>query len=306
MVLPIITSYRLDPHANSRIPDWVYLNLVQARLWNPNAQIYLITDQTEFPAVEQIPILKTINFVYAPSLESDEVKHFYKTYFPLSINPFFYERACIERWLLIRELTKQNKIDKFFHMDTDVMLFCDVDQNSRLYDGCHLTTLGLGSFGTSHFLHPNVIDDFCKMLLEFYERRSYIYQKGLHIVGITDPDRVAVDNISDMFFVSLFINEYKKSFDMKITSCDDPKYGGIFDCHMNIDNPGVEMDGGHKKIYWFEGLPYSRYINTDNYIQMFCLHFQGGAKGIIPQFFDHAVRELSIHQKEKLAPFFCA
>jgi hypothetical protein len=62
--------------------------------------------------------------------------------------------------------------------------------------------------------------------------------------------------------------------------------GSVYDPAITILRPGFEMEGGIKKIFWRNGLPYGKHANTGQEIRFNSLHFHGStSKSMMSQFY---------------------
>ena len=65
---------------------------------------------------------------------------FKMAYIHMSSNPYDYELICFQRWFCIRDFVKTQKIENFLCMDSDVLLYCNIDEVMQQYISYNFTT----------------------------------------------------------------------------------------------------------------------------------------------------------------------
>lgn len=244
--------------------DSFYLEpaLRQARKFNPNNHIYLISDEStnhyDF-FVEHVNIAEYMS--YADKLA--------KVYVHMSINPYNYELFCMQRWLVILEFVKKYNLVHFLCIDSDVMLYCQVDDVFEKWFKYDLTICQ--PEGPQYTLfNLDSLEKFCD-----YIYSHYAVEDKLEEVKKWHQHR----GISDMAF---FIN-YTQLPKIHVFNTAQVVDGTCFEFNMKIPQ-GFEMQGRLKKIYWKNGLPYGKEVATGNLIRFNALHFQGGVKHKLNQY----------------------
>src|SRR5205814_1271038 len=124
MPIPIIFVHRGDPY-------YLDFSLNQAYFSNPGSKIYLITDT----------ITNRYNFVNYVDMEghSDEAAKFKAIYKHMSTNAYDNELFCFQRWFMIKDFCSKNKINDFLYLDSDLLIYCDVNTVFKRYAGFAFT-----------------------------------------------------------------------------------------------------------------------------------------------------------------------
>src|SRR5437868_4073869 len=101
--------------------DHFYLNhsLNQVKITNPGNPIYLITDS----------ITGRYDFVnYADIKKYNKgAAEFAGMYKHMSTNNYENELFCFQRWFILKEFCYDKKIDNFLYLDSDVLIYCNID-----------------------------------------------------------------------------------------------------------------------------------------------------------------------------------
>lgn len=261
--------------------DYLGYCLLQAKKTNPKSRIILIGNDSNkncFKFVEHY------NFEELKCKQTEELANVYKH---LSPNSHEFELFCILRWYYLRNLMKKLDLKKCFHIDSDVMLYCDINKESENFSE-YLITIDSSDEKTASSPHNmfigdfNTLNDFCCYVLNAYkdenivESFNNIYQQNLknkYMQGISDMnlwmffaktlDRQKVFNINNI------IDGYK--FDHNIRAEDDFERQELSKRRQPL-----------KKIKFINGIPYSKFIGEGEYkykfIRFKTLHFQGDSK----------------------------
>ena len=237
--------------------DSFYLEpaLRQARKSNPESHIYLISDEStnHYDFIEHVNISD-----YMASAEQFE-----KVYVHLSINPYHYELFCLQRWFIILEFVKKNNILHFLCIDSDVMLYCSVDEVFGKWIDYDMATCQI--IGPQYTLFSqDSLKRFCEYIYAHYADKQGLEEvKSWHTKGA----------ISDMNF----FRDYSEKPNIRIFNTAQVVDGACFDYNMKISQK-KKKKGRLKKIYWKEGVPYCKSVESGELIRMNGLHFQGGVK----------------------------
>jgi hypothetical protein len=272
MNIPIIIVHKGDSFYLSPV-------LEQIRLFNPENQIYLITDIAK----------KKYDFVNYCNIEDymDRANEFEKKYIHLSSNTYSYELLCFQRWFIILDFVTRHQIENFLHIDSDVLLYCNVNDVFRKYIGCDFTTCGESGPSSSLF---NIVSltKFCDFITSIYDEnkknrlfdfyQSYVNKKG-------------IGGVCDMVAFSW----YQKDMPSRVIDITIPDGGACFDLNISYPYGGFEMKHGVKKIYWKNNLPYGKLLLDGSFIQFYSLHFQGRAKYAI---YNYALDKNKVHRTD--------
>lgn len=255
MNIPIIIVHR---------GDTFYLKLVleQIRLFNPHTRICLISDAS------------TDKYCFVEHYNIDDYSKgadaFKMAYIHMSSNPYDYELICFQRWFCIRDFVKTQKIENFLCMDSDVLLYCNIDEVMQQYISYDFTTCNKQGPGCALF-NISSISDFCEYLMSMYTEDILLNKMESMYQEIIDNRQLG--GVCDMVaFVWFQDNTKCNVIDIAI-----PTNGTCFDGCITWGQ-GFEMEDGKKKVYWIDNLPYGKLMNDQSLVRFYCLHFQGRSK----------------------------
>ncbi|MGC4005577.1 MAG: hypothetical protein QM811_21665 [Pirellulales bacterium] len=217
-----------------------------------------------------------------PTLQAD-IAEFHTLYRHLSSSQQLgFERFCIERWFLVRNFMRRERLARCLVIDSDVLLFCDVPYEAHRLREFAMTFARWDA--VRRIPHCNfigslaAIEDFCAYVLETYR----------------DPDRLAKlrnanlkkrnqDWISDM---SLFY-DWGSRATYPVALIDQPQADEVFDAA--IDDVQDYVPAGYlpgllrrwKKIEFRDGRPYAFSKSDGRAIRMKCLHYHGPFKTLM-------------------------
>jgi len=243
--------------------DSFYLEPVlrQAREFNHNNLIYLISDAStnHYEIVEHVNI--DDYFTSATKLEP--------VYNHMSINPYNYELFCLQRWFVILDFVTKNNISHFLCIDSDVLLYCSVDDVFDKWLDYDYTLCNTDGPQYTLF-NQESLKKFCNYIFTHYNNKEAIEEvRKWHKYG----------SVSDM----TFLTHYSQLPEVCVFNTAQVVDGACFELNMKIPQ-GYEMQGRLKKIYWKDGLPYGKEVATGNLIRFNALHFQGGVKHKLNQY----------------------
>ncbi|MDL2265621.1 hypothetical protein LJC57_04415 [Parabacteroides sp. OttesenSCG-928-G07] len=257
--IPIIIVHKGDSFYLSPV-------LKQVRLFNPHSRIFLISDKStnKYDFIEHCDISQYME-------NADKFEQVYKH---MSVNPYKYELICFQRWFIIQDFAIEHKFSHFLCLDSDVLLFCNIDEvfnNYLNYDFtvCHRIGPGNSLFNSSS------IGKLCDCMMSFYENKE-ILQKLEKYYREEIIEKNIRGGISDMTAFAW----YQENISNNVLDLSIPKNNVCFDGAITVSS-GFEMESGLKKIYWRNNLPYGKLIDNESFIQFLCLHFQGRSKYFI-------------------------
>jgi hypothetical protein len=270
--IPIIIVHKGDSFYLSPV-------LEQARLFNPGNQIYLISDIAK----------RKYDFVHYHNIDEymNRANEFEKRYIHLSSNSYFYELICFQRWFIILDFVLQHGINNFLCMDSDVLLYCNVNIVLNKHIDCDFTICNKYGPGCSLF-NIDSLTQFCNYISGLYKENSKdrlirFYQPFIddkHLGGVCD--------------MTAFMWYREDVPSLKIIDISVPDNGICFDgCFTN--SFGFEMNQGVKKVYWKNNLPYGKLLADGSFVQFYCLHFQGRTKYSI---YKYALDKNKIHRTD--------
>lgn len=263
---------------NNGNPSYFKYALAQARIFNPDTTIYLIGDISN----------DKYDFAEHHNIERyhSKAELFSKVYKHHSKNPYRAELFCFNRWFILEEFMVQNNIEKCLYLDSDLLLFTDIQGEYINYLDYGFTLSG--GFGPHFNIINNVtiLNNFCDFVVKCFTD-ELLYKK---LVKIADEEPWSQGCVSDM--VAFY--EYQKTTPYSIGDIsllvDQTKH----DSNMNLPE-GFEMEEGIKKVVWIDNKPYCRNINDGSLIRFNSLHFQGRSKEFIRGHF----RGMLHHLKDK-------
>jgi hypothetical protein len=250
-------------------PAYLKYSLKQAKHFNPDATIYLLGDKTN----NRYPFVKHINI---KSLQSD-AGAFSSIYKHRSPNDENYELNCFLRWFYIKAFCRQNGIEGFIYLDSDVLMFQNFNElkpffgDKAIANTCDWT----GMPAVSYFKDYQAIYNFCDFLIHAYKDTTAIKKlEEWYDTLLVDP--VTLGGISDMVLFHFYFLEHPNET-IKIDLINNEL---AIDISINRED-GYEQDNGIKKIYWQDDLPYCKNLATGNLVRFASLHYQGDAKSVM-------------------------
>ena len=241
-----------------------YLKLVleQIRLFNPHTRICLISDAS------------TDKYCFVEHYNIDDYSKgadaFKMAYIHMSSNPYDYELICFQRWFCIRDFVKTQKIENFLCMDSDVLLYCNIDEVMQQYITYDFTTCNKQGPGCALF-NISSISNFCGYMMSMYTEEFLLNKMKSMYQGFIDNKRLG--GICDMTAFVWFQDNIK----CNVIDIAIPTNGTCFDGCITWGQ-GFEMEDGKKKVYWIDNLPYGKLMNDQSLVRFYCLHFQGRSK----------------------------
>lgn len=259
--------------------ECLHLNLaaIQARLWNPHAKIYVLADAAAresltLPGVEVVPLED-----YHTAAES-----FRCHYVHFSVNRPAYTRFNIERWFIMRDFVRQHGLQRILHLDSDVLLYDDVEAAGQQFEECDLTlswpstSQVPNSSGHSSYFNLHALEEFCAFVEAAYADPATIEAFENRVAGRRANG--GVYNIGDMYHLACF----------SLTTQLKIGYGQqghpLFDGNINYDfETKARLADGHRPIEYRKGQPHARYASQEKVVRHATLHFQGRAKAWMPE-----------------------
>jgi hypothetical protein len=270
--------------------DYLYYTMRQARLYNPDAPIYLFGDQANnrFSFLTHVDVTPYEKAAYP----------FEKDYKHYSWQPYGFEMYCLKRYFVLREIMRQFPFDRFYLCDTDLMFYSNVQEE---YD-----RLGMESCDAALYVHPNeqmeevlihnslwtrgVLEHFCDFIRDVYSPSK------VHLLEENYRYRQATGHpaafISDMYILSLFYREYQDQY--RILDLSPIRDGATYDYNIG-EWPGLNREHtyeltdkefyGVKKLEIRDGKVYCYHKKLDRVIQFKNLHFAGYNKMLVHRYY---------------------
>jgi hypothetical protein len=201
---------------------------------------------------------------------ASELGRVFKNY---SSNPAAFELICLQRWLALAEYMKAHGIDQCLYLDSDIMLYSDVELAHRTVPAQAGMTIAGISGHTNWVQKRDVLEHFGDYILDHYTRPGGLQEleEKYHLFRETHP----AGGISDMtFFV-----EYQAAYPDRVADIskivDDATGPTVFDITMDY-TAYFEAENGLKAIQISpEGHAYGTERGTGRQVRFHTLHFQG-------------------------------
>ncbi|MFA5930742.1 MAG: hypothetical protein WC821_00350 [archaeon] len=235
-----------------------------ARKYNPHSRIILLGQ-----GVKEIP-----DFVeyYEISSFSKTLKSFQKIYKHYSYNNEEIERFCIERWIILSEFLRLNKIDNCLTLDSDILLFVDVTKDAEKFEKYDFTLAYHSSGALMYINRSKTISELAEYIISLYSTKQGLKK----LLFFWDNYRQNTDGggMNDMILLKWF---YEKC-PSRVGEVSNIIKGSLYDAAINGTRQKMVMDHGIKKVDFIEGVPYCTLSGSEKKIRMCCFHFQGPTK----------------------------
>jgi len=193
-----------------------------------------------------------------------------------------FEQFCIERWFLVRNLMRRERFDRCLAIDSDVLLFCDVAEESARFRDVAMT---FARWDAVRLLpHCNfigcreAIESFCDYVLEVYRTPA-----ALEAVKAANAKRPSRHWVSDMPLFHAW--SLRGEFPLGSLEATARHGVGYDDCIDRVAGfrPRSFLPGVLRPWKWIEhrdGVPYARHLRNGD-VPMKCLHFHGAMKDLM-------------------------
>lgn len=247
---------------------YLWYTLRQAKLTNPQSEIYLISN-TYHPQYRPFARHFHLDDYFA------EASQLPKIYRHLSTNSVEFELFALQRWFVLRSFSQKQGLKQFFTQDSDVMVYTDLSEEQK-----RLATFGMSvtkeKGPQSVFINDiKLLDGFCEFVTMSYATRS-AELKDRYQKYWAD---CAFGGIGEMVLLQDYIATCPEQVVDTFTISD----GAVYDNNVNVSE-GFEVANGIKHFVWKQGQPFGRHLETGKLVRFNTIHFQGGAKMLIPYF----------------------
>lgn len=247
MTLPIVLIHRGDE-------PYLSYSLRQAKVSNPDASVFLLgTAINQHFASDGITHVMMNSYMQSASAFAPIYKH-------MHIMPLSYNLFCFQRWFLLRDFMRDNQIQACCYIDSDVMLYENV--NNPIYHDFKM------EFVWTNFVSLDLLDRFCAFTTTYFANTmlyGQLVQETKQLGHLSNN----LPLVSDMVVGLLFLRQF-------------PQYTythGRYDDRMfdeNINRPiWAESLEGKRKVYLNDGQLYTKDVASKAYIRLNSLHFQG-------------------------------
>lgn len=196
-----------------------------------------------------------------------------------SPNDFQFEWRSIKRWIIFRDYCLQHDLKQFFTMDSDVLLFCNVDKQAGFWGESEMSLFnphpGAMSVGSVFFHTLRPLEMFCGWLQCVYEG---------HDQGAYDFLYANHPNITDMALWNVFLMRHPE---ISHNFLDHPRNNKAFDSNLCVFDGGWENDGTSKVIHFKQGYPWARCNGSK--VRLNCIHCWGKWKHRIDELYQQAI-----------------
>lgn len=267
--------------------DYLKICLAQAKFSNPNSRIILLGDETNETLAKQVGAEHYLICNYF-----SKAQEFAKIYKHYSTNPYDYELFCFQRWFVVDEFINSEGLDKFLHIDSDVLLYADFSKELEFIDFINNYDLTYShvSAHTSFFNSRRALCEFCNFIFEIFSDDSFVaqfekcpdndkiyFKQGSFELELTKP-------LSDMTLVYFFtkLNRLKC---LDFTKVDFQK-GCI---NLNFSSNSMQCSSFGNICYTvFDNCNIPYFIDTRDSVpkllKMHSIHFQGWKKGLMSKY----------------------
>jgi hypothetical protein len=255
--IPIVIIHRGDS-------EYLPATIFQLRYSNPKCAIHLLGDDGNTRYRQLVSHHKISDY-------NDSAEKFKTVYKHFSTNGYEFELVCIQRWYILNEFLKKNKIERCLYIDSDVLVYCDVTSAQKGLAKFGMTVSGISAH-TNFVNSPALLDEFCNFVTALYtdsKAEQNLQDEFNSFVKVHGGG-----GISDMTMFTKFREHRPGSIgDISIPQKDN----SVFDITLDTLQD-YESENGFKKVSWKAGYPVvvSKGLNTS--ITFNTLHFQGVCK----------------------------
>ena len=265
--------------------------LKQAVRSNGRENVFILTD-TNFQLYTAYNCIDVAGYINGKREFDDVYRHH-------STNPYYFEKACFDRWFIMNDLAKDLGFKNFVHADCDVMILEDLKPLHRKfingkYDGTVMFFEQNGDSVTSghtSFWNTKLIADFCDFVTATYrDEQAFEFVLKDTLAGKFLNNR----NVSDMILLDVFRTQTKPNA-LNLLSLEDE--GISIDFNLNVSYNGWKhsfectKETKIKKLDRRGGSWYGRVAEPGcekDSSQFYTLHFQGYlTKTLIPVYANH-------------------
>ena len=267
--------------------DYLKICLAQAKFSNPNSRIILLGDETNETLAKQAGAEHYLICNYFS--KAHEFEKIYKHY---STNSYDFELFCFQRWFVIEEFVNSEGIDRFLHIDSDVLLYADFSKELEFIDFINNYDLTYShvSAHTSFFNSRRALCEFCNFIFEIFSDDSFVAQ----FEKSPDNDKIyfkqgelelsLIKPLSDMTLIYFFTKLNRvKCLDTSSTDFA----GGFINTNFTCASMGCAPFGSVSyTVFDAKNNPYFLKPGGDmpKLIRMYSIHFQGWKKGLMSKY----------------------
>jgi len=255
-----------------QLPKYLHHAIEQVRVFNPNAEIMLITEDAK-----DVSALATFGISYHQTHEfpSAELDLFKRRYRHISCFKEKYERFVLERWFMTETLRRRRPDRTYIMQDSDVAVFGDASKLLPLLPDCPVSMSGPNPHFT--FIRES-IDQFLQFILDYYND-----EERLTAARRLFEERRNSDHIYNLGEMTLLYEFLEKSKSMQMFDTDTPH--GYVDTNLHMPEVFDFMPlrrRPRKKVQWVieQGRLIPHFLQNGKPKRAFLVHFQGPGKRV--------------------------
>jgi hypothetical protein len=257
-----------------KIPKYLEYAIEQVRIFNPSAEIYVITDRIKNTSRITKYNIRQFEMGFFHSKDLEEFKTNYQH---ISCFNEKFERFVLERWFVTEIIRKQRPDRTYIMLDSDVAVFGNV--SDLLSKTTNFPILLSGR--NPHFtLIKGEVSEFLDFIRTYYSDRQRI---SLAREKFKEQGN-QLFTLGEMQFLFEYLDLQRG---MRIYDVDS-SYGFV-DGNLHVDQGFVSLQLRRrirKKVFWRiedrRALPYFK--RGDELVRAFILHFQGPGKRVFKRF----------------------
>jgi len=251
--------------------NYVKYSIMQA---SKNNKVYLLGDVNSNLNVENFEFINYNGLLSG----CDE---FRSKYVHLSTNSLEYELFCYQRWYILRNFMREKNLDIVFYIDSDVLLFINVEKEWEKFKQFDMTLLHRTA-AISSFITYEGVNNFCNLLDSIYDNKnSYPFKKIESHFMVRQKFGLA-GGVCDMTLLEYFHYNAEcgggpgRIGEMMVI-IDDSTY----DHNINAKDQDFSFKNGVKEVKILNKTPYVYSEKMKKDIKFNSLHFQGGSKHLM-------------------------
>jgi hypothetical protein len=187
------------------LKTWLVKSIKQCHILNPENEIIILTDKLHLRKF--LPFAKFFN---VNDYMNENIIWFKKNYIHLSTNQYNFEKNAILRYLFLGSFCKNHNIDDFLHLEPDVLVYSNVEEDGQFFKDYDVTFLHGKAAGCSFFKNAiNVFNDFFTYIKNSYsvpqiEPSGFNMEEEKKRYEHHINNKIPQGGVSDMHFWSLY------------------------------------------------------------------------------------------------------
>jgi len=256
--------------------DYVKYSILQASKYN---HVYLISDVNPLLDIDEFKWFDIEEYMY-------DFENFRLNYMHLNTTPYSFELFCFYRWLILKNFMTKNNLDVVFYIDSDVMLYVDVEYEWDNY--CEFDmTLSHRTAAISSFMTLRGVTNFWGSCENIYANKdTYDFQKIKSHFDIRQlhklPGGVCDMTLFEHFHYNAGLGGGPGRIGEMMHIIDNCTY----DHNINAEDQDFEMKNGIKHVKFNIIHPYVYNKRLKRNVLFKALHCQGGAKSLMKDLYD--------------------